>query len=103
MQRFCVSRAVIDALPETRLSREFARRHGGKVFCCFYSEHQKGAYGWNEREFTVTANRTESMDGIQNEISNGRNFRDGLAQMHFASINLCFLSLISFHHVLLPD
>jgi hypothetical protein len=72
MRRFGVSRAVIDALPETRHSREFARRHGGKVFCCFYSEHQKGAYGWNEREFTVTANRTESMDASHNEITNGR-------------------------------
>jgi hypothetical protein len=71
MRRFNVSRAVIDALPETRLSREFAKRHGGRAFCCFYSEHQKGGYGWNERELTVTANRTESMDASHNEISMG--------------------------------
>ena len=71
MRRFNVQRAVIDAMPETRLSREFAKRHNGKVFCCFYSEHQKGAYGWNERELTVTANRTESMDASHNEISAG--------------------------------
>lgn len=71
MRRFNVQRAVIDALPETRLSREFAKRYGGKAFCCFYSEHQKGGYGWNERELTVTANRTESMDASHNEISMG--------------------------------
>ena len=71
MRRFNVVRAVIDALPETRLSREFAKRHKGKVFCCFYSEHQKNGYGWNEREFTVTANRTESMDASHNEVSMG--------------------------------
>jgi hypothetical protein len=69
MKRFNVSRAVIDALPETRLSREFAKRHNGKVFCCFYNEHQKGAYAWNEKELTVTANRTESLDASHNMIS----------------------------------
>jgi len=72
MRRFNVVRAVIDGLPETRLSREFAQRHKGKVFCCFYSEHQKNGYGWNEREFTVTANRTESMDASHNELSMGK-------------------------------
>jgi hypothetical protein len=69
MKCFNVTRAVIDALPETRMAREFARRHNGKTYCCFYSEHQKGSYGWNDREFTVTANRTESMDASHNEIS----------------------------------
>jgi hypothetical protein len=71
MKRFNVSRAVIDALPETRLAREFARRHQGKVYCCFYNEHQKGSYGWNERELTVTANRTEALDASHNEINQG--------------------------------
>ena len=72
MKRFNVSRAVIDALPETRLSREFAKRHIGKVFCCFYNEHQKGSYAWNEKELTVTANRTESLDASHNVISTGK-------------------------------
>jgi hypothetical protein len=71
MKRFNVSRAVIDALPETRLAREFARRHKGKVYCCFYNQNQKGAYGWNERELTVTANRTEALDASHNEINQG--------------------------------
>ena len=71
MRRFNVQRAVIDAMPEIRLSREFARSHGGKAFGCFYSEHQKGSFAWNEKERTVTANRTESMDSSHNEISAG--------------------------------
>ena len=74
MRRFNVSRAVIDALPETRLSREFAKRHLGKVYCCFYSEHQRGGYAWNEREQTVTANRTESMDASHHAIASGKVF-----------------------------
>jgi len=71
MKRFNVAKAVIDALPETRLSREFAKRHQGKVFCCFYNEHQKGSYAWNERELTVVANRTESLDASHTEINQG--------------------------------
>jgi hypothetical protein len=71
MRRFNVARAVIDALPETRLARDFARRHNGRVFCCFYQEHQKGGYAWNEREFTVSANRTESLDASHNELAQG--------------------------------
>jgi hypothetical protein len=44
MRKFNISRCVVDALPETRLARDFAGRHRGKVFCCFYQEHQKGSY-----------------------------------------------------------
>ena len=71
MRKFNISRCVIDALPETRLAREFANQHRGKVFCCFYQEHQKGSYNWNERELTVSANRTESLDASHNELSKG--------------------------------
>jgi hypothetical protein len=72
MKRFNVARAVIDALPELRLSREFARRHRGRVFCCFYQETQKGSYAWNERDFTVRANRTEALDHSHSEIAGGK-------------------------------
>ena len=71
MKKFNVARAVIDALPETRLAKDFAKRHNGKVFCCFYQEHQKGGYAWNEKELTVSANRTESLDASHHEMSNG--------------------------------
>lgn len=72
MKRFNVARAVIDALPETRMARNFAKEHHGKVFCSFYSEHQKGGYAWNERDFTVTANRTESLDASHAELHEGK-------------------------------
>ncbi len=71
MRRFNVARAVIDALPETRLAREFAQQHRGKVFLCYYQEHQKGSYKWNEQELTVAANRTEALDASHNELING--------------------------------
>ena len=72
MKRFNVVRAVIDALPETRLAREFALSHTGKVFLCYYQEHQKGAYSWNEKELTVAANRTEALDASHNQLSHGK-------------------------------
>ncbi|MFC1544981.1 phage terminase large subunit family protein, partial [Gemmatimonadota bacterium] len=72
MKRFNVVRAVIDALPETRLAREFAREHQGKVYLSYYSEHQKGSYAWSDREMTVTANRTEALDASHNELSQGK-------------------------------
>ena len=72
MKRFNVCRAVIDALPETRLAREFAQQHKGKVSLCFYQEHQKGTYNWKERESIVAANRTEALDASHNELAQGK-------------------------------
>jgi hypothetical protein len=72
MKVFNVSQCVVDALPETRNARAFAERHRGRVFLNYYSEHQKGKYAWNERDLTVTCNRTESLDASHNEIMNGR-------------------------------
>ncbi|SPF35505.1 Bacteriophage tail assembly protein [Syntrophobacter sp. SbD1] len=68
MKIFNVSRAVVDALPETRNARAFAERHKGKVFLCYYSEHQKSGYKWNEGDLTVHSNRTESLDASHVEI-----------------------------------
>ncbi len=72
MVNFNISRAVVDALPETRNARAFAERHRGKVFLSYYSEHQKGRYAWNERDLTVSSNRTESLDASHSEIQAGR-------------------------------
>ncbi len=72
MNRFNVSRCIVDALPEQRNARAFAERHTGKVFLSFYREHQKGRYLWNARDLTVTSNRTESLDASHNEILNGQ-------------------------------
>lgn len=72
MERFGVSRCVVDALPETRNARALAERHKGKVYLCYYSEHQKGSYKWNEKELTVAVNRTESLDASHNQVMNGQ-------------------------------
>jgi len=71
MKRFNVCRAVIDALPETRMAREFALRHKGKVYLCYYQEHQKGGYNWNEKVLTVAVNRTEALDASHSELAQG--------------------------------
>jgi hypothetical protein len=72
MKTFHVSRCVVDALPETRNARAFAERFRGKVFLNYYAEHQKGKYAWNEKDLTVSCNRTESLDASHNEIMQGR-------------------------------
>lgn len=72
MKRFNISRAVVDALPETRNARAFAERHKGRVFLCFYQEHRKGQYAWNEKDLTVACNRTESLDASHNEVMNAQ-------------------------------
>lgn len=62
VKAFSVRSGVIDALPETKKVREFCKRHSGKFYMCFYSQHQKGSYAWNESEYIVNVNRTESLD-----------------------------------------
>jgi hypothetical protein len=68
MQLFHVSRCVVDALPETRNARALAARNTGHVFLNYYNERQKGHYAWNEKEFIVQCNRTESLDTSHREI-----------------------------------
>jgi len=68
MRNFSVSRCVVDALPETRNARAFAKRFKGKVFLNYYNERQKGSYAWNEKELIVSCNRTESLDASHKEI-----------------------------------
>lgn len=74
MKKFNVKELVIDALPETRKSRELVKRNQYKAWICFYSQHQKGSYAWNEEERIVSVNRTESLDSgteamLNNKIS----------------------------------
>ncbi len=71
MKRFSVSRAVIDAQPELRLSREFAKSHRGRAYICFYQDTQHGPYYWNDRDLSVGVNRTESLDASHRELSQG--------------------------------
>lgn len=69
MTNFNVSRCVIDAMPEMRAARDFAKRFPGRVFLNFYQEHQKGAYAWNEGAMTVACNRTESLDASHKDVT----------------------------------
>jgi hypothetical protein len=68
MKAFNVYRCVIDGMPETQKARTFASKFPGKVFLNFYNEHQKGTYKWNEGDWTITCNRTESLDASQAQI-----------------------------------
>lgn len=71
MNKFHVARCVIDGLPNQDDARKFAHRFPGRVFLHYTSKTQKGWYNWNEKDYTVTAYRTESMDDSHKEISNG--------------------------------
>lgn len=66
-----VSRAVVDALPETRNAREFSKRFPGKIYLNYYQDHQRGGYKWDDREMTVACNRTESLDSSHKELLDG--------------------------------
>jgi hypothetical protein len=70
MDRFNVTRCVVDALPETRNARTFAERHRGRVFLNYYIHTLKGPARWDEQKLTVQCNRTESMDASHHEIQN---------------------------------
>ena len=42
MKQFRVECCVIDGMPETHATREFANRHPGKVYLSYFNEHQRG-------------------------------------------------------------
>lgn len=69
MNRYKVMRCVVDAMPNTKHARNFSERFHGRVFLCYYNEHQKGSYRWNEKDMIVQANRTESLDSSHREIT----------------------------------
>ena len=62
MNQFNVGRCVVDGLPDQAKAREFAKAFPGRVFLCYYAEKQKGAAKWNENDWTVSVDRTESLN-----------------------------------------
>ena len=62
IERFHVDRCVVDGLPETHATRDFAGRHPGVAFMCFFSEHQRGPAKWDPSVPSVLINRTEALD-----------------------------------------
>lgn len=73
IKRFDVHTCVIDALPNQHSARRFAAKHPRRVYLCYYSDHQKGAYHWtddpdNSGNSRVEVNRTESLDATFREM-----------------------------------
>jgi hypothetical protein len=62
LRKYHVDRCVIDGLPETHATREFAQRHRGTVYMNFFNEHQRGAPSWDSVMQIVQVNRTEALD-----------------------------------------
>jgi hypothetical protein len=72
MDRFNITRCVVDAQPEMRNARKFADKYPRQVYMNFYRETQKGKYKWDDKEFMVTCNRTESLDNSHHEVLMGQ-------------------------------
>jgi hypothetical protein len=67
MKQFGVYTCVIDGMPETHATREFARRHDG-VFMSFFNENQRGEANWDFNAQKVETNRTEALDASRAAI-----------------------------------
>ena len=72
MEQFKVSVCVIDGLPETHATRDFAARQGGSVFLNFFNEHQRGSANWDRKGSIVQVNRTEALDASRAAIREKR-------------------------------
>jgi hypothetical protein len=68
MKRFKVTRCVIDALPDIHATREFAKRHGGRVWLNYFNDSQKGSAKWDNQQHIVQVNRTEALDSAKKGI-----------------------------------
>jgi len=54
--------AIIDGLPETRLSKKFSREFSG-AFICYYGTEKKDSV--NAKDKIVTVNRTQTLDAVK--------------------------------------
>jgi hypothetical protein len=72
MDRFHIDECVIDGLPETHATREFAHRYAGSVAMNFFVEHQRGSAHWNYEALTVQVNRTEALDASRAAVREGK-------------------------------
>lgn len=70
MSRYAILYCVIDGLPETHATREFAHRHLGQVFLNFFNMHQRGKAKWDRSSWKVEQNRTESIDASRAVVRN---------------------------------
>ena len=65
LQKYNIVCAVIDGLPETRLSKKFANSFNGG-FMCFFGSEKKDKVSINDK--TVTVNRTQMLDAVKEYI-----------------------------------
>jgi hypothetical protein len=68
MERYGVEACVIDGLPETHPTREFAKRHHSSVYMNFFAEHQRGGPAFDRKAHTCLVNRTEALDASRAAI-----------------------------------
>jgi hypothetical protein len=72
LRRFHVRHCVIDGLPETHSTRDFARRNHGHVFLNFFNENQRGSALWKHDDQIVQINRTEALDASRAAVRDRR-------------------------------
>lgn len=70
MKEHRIHLCVIDGLPETHATRDFAKRYYGRVFMNFFNENQRGSAKWDRQEQKVEINRTESLDASRAVVRN---------------------------------
>jgi hypothetical protein len=68
MARFRAYRCVVDGLPETHATRDFAGRHRGQVYMSFFNVNQRGRASWDHIGQIVAMNRTEALDASRAAI-----------------------------------
>jgi hypothetical protein len=61
MKRFRIHRCVVDGLPETHATRDFAKRHD-EIYLNFFVESQRGSAKYHKKDQRVDINRTEALD-----------------------------------------
>jgi hypothetical protein len=75
MDRFQVSMAVIDHLPETRMARGVAERFAGRVFLCSYAtQGQLDVIKIDDEQRRVSVRRVEAIDHVVDGIRRQRNY-----------------------------
>jgi hypothetical protein len=71
MKRFKVDLCVIDSLPETHATREFAKAHRGVVYMSRFVESQRGEPKWDASDQIVAVNRTDALDASRAALRQG--------------------------------
>lgn len=70
-QKFNVFRCVIDGLPETHATREFAKGHRARAFMSFFEGSQRGGPAWDYPKQMVKMNRTDALDLSRTVVREG--------------------------------